>query len=91
MINHEIGRRFSSLTHLQLWKFEKDELVSPKESSWFGYVDEMNRAVEMNETILYREDLIGLRELVGRGRVEFVRKNSRHLKFDWNEFVRLTY
>lgn len=72
--------------------FENDDMVSPKESSWFGSRMIGNRTIvpyERNEEIYAS---LGLDALDADGRLEFVLvPNARHLEFslDWfREFVK---
>mmetsp|Transcript_22981 Transcript_22981/g.45851 ORF Transcript_22981/g.45851 Transcript_22981/m.45851 type:complete len:286 (+) Transcript_22981:16-873(+) len=73
--------RFSSLTQLTLVKFEDDQVLDPRETSWFGFYElgGKDSIVTMKDQDLYKEDWIGLRTLDESGRVELVSQPGQHL------------
>ncbi|KAL9368837.1 hypothetical protein Peur_040036 [Populus x canadensis] len=73
--------RFSSLQNLVLIMFENDNVLIPKETSWFGYYPDgdFKPIVPAHQTALYTEDWIGLKALDEAGRLHFVNVSGGHL------------
>jgi hypothetical protein len=63
--NATYKERIESLDAMVLVKFTKDQVIVPRESSWFGFYKphSVDEVMEMKETELYRQDFIGLRKL----------------------------
>lgn len=86
--NEETARvhkqRMLELEGLLLIMFEMDETVFPKEGQIFGELSASNKygmreLIEMEDTELYKKDLIGIRELNESGRMGIVRLNYTHV------------
>lgn len=79
--NTTYKERFSSLQNLVLIMFENDNVLIPKETSWFGYYPDgaFKPIVPAHQTPLYTEDWIGLKALDEAGRVHFVNVSGGHL------------
>ncbi|KAK4414607.1 Palmitoyl-protein thioesterase 1 [Sesamum alatum] len=92
-LNNEIHKnstykeRFSSLDNLVLIKFEKDDILVPKETSWFGYFPDgsWETVLPAQETTLYTEDWIGLKTLDEAGKVKFVNVSGGHLEISYSD------
>ncbi|KAL2511520.1 alpha/beta-Hydrolases superfamily protein [Abeliophyllum distichum] len=92
-LNNEINRnstyreRFTSLQNLVLIMFEKDEILVPKETSWFGYYTNgsWSTALPAQETTLYTEDWIGLKALDEAGKVKYFKASGSHLEITYSE------
>ncbi|EYC11577.1 hypothetical protein Y032_0050g1986 [Ancylostoma ceylanicum] len=89
-INQEYKKNLLNLKNLLLIKFKGDNMVVPKESSWFGFYKEgdLDTILPMNETRLYQEDRIGLRKLDETGRLHFLAVEGDHLKIDKETFIK---
>lgn len=76
----------SSLHKFVLFMFDNDITVVPKESSHFGYFDGIS-LIPLKESLIYKEDWIGLLELDKRGRLVFEHAPGFHMQFtmDWFE------
>ncbi|KAL0397693.1 UNVERIFIED_CONTAM: Disease resistance protein [Sesamum calycinum] len=85
--NSTYKERFSSLENLVLIKFEKDDILVPKETSWFGYFPDgsWDTVLPAQETTLYTEDWIGLKILDEAGKVKFVSVSGGHLEISYSE------
>ncbi|KAL0397690.1 UNVERIFIED_CONTAM: Palmitoyl-protein thioesterase 1 [Sesamum calycinum] len=85
--NSTYKERFSSLENLVLIKFEKDDILVPKETSWFGYFPDgsWDTVLPAQETTLYTEDWIGLKTLDEAGKVKFVSVSGGHLEISYSE------
>uniref|UniRef100_K4CNI5 Palmitoyl-protein thioesterase 1 n=1 Tax=Solanum lycopersicum TaxID=4081 RepID=K4CNI5_SOLLC len=79
--------RFTSLQNLVLIMFEHDGVITPKESSWFGfYQDGTNSQIlPPQQTNLYLEDTFGLQTLDKAGKVKFIKLPGYHLVMDIQE------
>ena len=64
--------------------FKQDEMVQPYNSSIFGYFKDSSYAsyIEMEDTKLYKEDLLGLRELYNDRRLFLCEVEGRHLELE---------
>ncbi|CAA7405393.1 unnamed protein product [Spirodela intermedia] len=73
--------RFSSLQTLVLIMFDHDNVLVPRETSWFGFYPDasFSPVLPAEETLLYKEDWIGLKVLNEAGRVKFVSVAGNHL------------
>ncbi|CAN1748349.1 Palmitoyl-protein thioesterase 1 [Linum perenne] len=90
--NSTYKERFSSLENLVLIMFNDDNVIIPRETSWFGYYPdgEFEPILSPQETKLYIEDWIGLRKLDEEGRVRFVNVSGGHLGIsdsDMNTYI----
>ena len=66
--------------------FSKDTMVEPKESEWFGfYAPNSKNVLYLNESTIYQEDRLGLKEMDKSGKLRFISCPSDHLEFtdDW--------
>ncbi|KAM5573015.1 hypothetical protein ABKV19_012851 [Rosa sericea] len=79
--NSTYKERFSSLENLVLIMFEQDNVLVPRETSWFGYYPDgaFNSIIGPEQTDLYIEDWIGLRTLDEAGRVKYISVSGGHL------------
>ncbi|XP_047306569.1 palmitoyl-protein thioesterase 1-like [Impatiens glandulifera] len=85
-------KRFASLQNLVLIMFDDEEVLVPKETSWFGYFSDGSRKMVLpaQETTLYKEDWIGLQSLDKAGRVRFINVSGGHLEIsdiDTNKYI----
>ncbi|KAL7123486.1 hypothetical protein ACP275_01G107400 [Erythranthe tilingii] len=90
--NATYKERFTSLQNLVLIMFEHDTVLIPKETSWFGYYPDgaFNPILPPQQTKLYKEDWIGLKELTEAGRVKYIKVAGNHLgisKDDMKKYV----
>ncbi|GER31169.1 alpha/beta-Hydrolases superfamily protein [Striga asiatica] len=85
--NSTYKERFSSLENLVLIMFEKDNILVPRETSWFGYFpdDSWETILPAQQTTLYTEDWIGLKTLDEAGKVKFVNVSGGHLDISYGE------
>jgi palmitoyl-protein thioesterase len=79
--NATYKQRFTSIQNLVLIMSEDDKVLIPKETSWFGYYPdgEFSPVLPPQQTKLYTEDWIGLREMDEAGKVKFVSVSGGHL------------
>ncbi|KAJ2816613.1 hypothetical protein IWW50_006439 [Coemansia erecta] len=72
--------RLLALDRMVLVRFSGDDMIYPELSSWFGFVDEGGKGVPLENTTMYQDDWLGLRELDESGRLEFVAIEGRHME-----------
>ncbi|XP_010440000.1 PREDICTED: palmitoyl-protein thioesterase 3-like isoform X1 [Camelina sativa] len=87
--NSTYKERFTSLHNLVLIMFEKDDVLIPKESSWFGYYPDGDNTTILppRKTKLYTEDWIGLKTLDAAGKLKFVSLPGAHIQITDDEVV----
>jgi len=70
------------LRNFVMVKFLRDSMVQPRESEWFGfYKDENIHEIEtLQQSRLYREDLLGLKEMDQQGKLHFLAVDGDHLQ-----------
>merc|ERR1712142_768510 len=76
------------LKNFVMVKFLRDSMVQPKESEWFGfYKDGDIHATEtLQESRLYKDDLLGLKEMDQQGKLHFL--SGRGSSSDFRHFPR---
>ncbi|EDO39662.1 predicted protein [Nematostella vectensis] len=67
--------------------FAKDTMVDPKESEWFGFYKpgQGKELMTLQESLLYKEDWLGLQVMDKAGKLHFLSADGDHLRFT-NEF-----
>ncbi|KAJ1965656.1 hypothetical protein GGI12_000603 [Dipsacomyces acuminosporus] len=85
-INAEVSKpddiyrgRLLGLRRLVMVKFSDDSMIYPRSSSWFGYVDQASNEIPLQNTTLYTDDLLGLREMDQSGRLAFLTLEGKHM------------
>ncbi|RKP12671.1 Alpha/Beta hydrolase protein, partial [Piptocephalis cylindrospora] len=86
--NATYAKNIATLDAFVMVKFEKDQLVIPKETSWFGYL-EGDRLVELRDTQMYKEDWLGLRALDERNALVFKLCPTEHMQISKEYFLSL--
>ena len=83
-IDEEAKRKFSSLEQLVLIAFNRDTMISPRESAFFYVYDKEHKLVNVNDTDIYKKDLFGLRTLEEQGKIVRLWVDENHC---WYNFV----
>ncbi|KAJ2695763.1 hypothetical protein H4R19_005814 [Coemansia spiralis] len=78
--NSEYRERVAALDKVVLVRFSNDTMIYPAASAWFGFVDASGRDVPLQDTDLYREDWLGLRELDEGSRLHLVSVEGGHME-----------
>ena len=84
--NSEEKKRFTNLDSLVLIGFEKDKMISPKESAEFGIFDKNFNVKYMNETDEY--NLLGLKELNDNNKIKIFYLKGEHIDFDYDDVLK---
>ncbi|XP_060640601.1 palmitoyl-protein thioesterase 1 [Anolis sagrei] len=86
-VNTTYKKNLMSLNKFVMVKFLKDTMVDPPASEWFGYYrsNQAKETIPLNETLLYTEDRLGLKEMDQAGKLVFLGVEGDHLHFseDW--------
>ena len=80
--------RFQSLDKCILIKFEQDTMIIPRETAWFQSFKQGTVIVQpMEDTRLYKEDLIGLKALHQQNKVYKYMAKGDHLQITKQELI----
>ena len=74
-------KRFEELNFFLMIKFKHDPIIFPKESSWFGEMNDKGEIKPMEETKLYKENKFGLKTLNEQERIGREEIDGVHLMF----------
>ncbi|XP_076274374.1 palmitoyl-protein thioesterase 1 [Rhynchophorus ferrugineus] len=88
-ISQDYVKNLQSLEHFVLIKFDDDTVVQPVETEWFGFY-KPGQSVEtqsLEESDLYKNDLLGLKGMNESGKLKFLSTPGNHLKFQWDWFA----
>jgi len=82
-INQEYKKNLQTLNKFVMVKGLKDTTVLPRDTSWFEfYADGDDRTVvPLRESRIYKEDLLGLRQMDEDGKLEFLTTPGNHMSF----------
>ena len=80
-------QNFIDLESLVLIGFEKDKMISPKESAEFGVFDEHFNVLKMNETEEYKNDVFGLNCSDKAKKVKIFYIKGEHNIFDYQDVL----
>ncbi|KAM3322112.1 palmitoyl-protein thioesterase 1 [Capsicum chacoense] len=80
-------QRFTSLQNLVLIMFANDGVITPTESSWFGFYQDgtYSKVLPPQQTNIYIEDLFGLQTLDKAGKIKFIKVPGYHLGMEIQE------
>ena len=81
-------QNFIDLESLVLIGFEKDKMISPKESAEFGIFDEHFNILKINETEEYKNDVFGLKSLDKDKKVKIFYLKGEHIDFDYEDVLK---
>ncbi|KAG0301845.1 hypothetical protein BGZ98_008003 [Dissophora globulifera] len=100
-INNELDTKNStykqnlvSINKLVMFMFLEDITVKPKETAWFGFKDEFDNVIDLEDQDQYKEDWLGLRTMDEAGKLIFDIMEGEHMQFsleDFNEMITLPY
>ncbi|XP_052903175.1 palmitoyl-protein thioesterase 1 [Anopheles moucheti] len=93
-LNDRYAENLLKLNKFVMVKFNKDTIVQPLESQWFGYYKpgQDKETQPLNETDLFIEDRLGLKTMYEENKIVFLECEGNHLQFtkEWfrNELFR---
>jgi palmitoyl-protein thioesterase len=73
-INENYKKRLNSLQKFVMVKFLKDKIVTPIETSWFGFYETGSdkRVLSLVESSFYTSDKLGLKQMMEDGKLVFM-------------------
>jgi len=88
-INQDYKNRLKSLDKFVLVRFNNDTMVQPVSSEWFGFYAKGQAEIEVSleETELYKQDRLGLKEMNENGKLVFLQTDGEHLQFSESWFI----
>lgn len=88
-INQTYRENLLTLDNFVLVQFLNDDMVVPRESSIFGFYKpgRTNEMVTLEQSTLYTEDRLGLRQLKESGRLHLISVPGRHLQYKMSWFI----
>ncbi|MPC25419.1 Palmitoyl-protein thioesterase 1 [Portunus trituberculatus] len=89
VVNEEYRSNLKKLENFVMVKFLKDSMVVPTESEWFGFYSpgQDQEILSLQQTELYLEDRLGLKEMDEAGKLKFVSVDGDHLEFSDEWFL----
>nr|XP_032810041.1 palmitoyl-protein thioesterase 1 [Petromyzon marinus] len=95
VVNPSYRENLKKLNKFVMVMFNQDQMVEPKESEWFGFY-KPGQAVEiykLQDSALYTEDRLGLKEMDQAGKLVFLSSDTDHLQFtdEWFDENILSY
>ena len=86
--NESYRTNLMSLQNLVLIKFERETFNHPAETEWFGFFadGQDKEVVSMNETMVYKSDLLGLKDMKDEGKLHLLSSDTDHLDLS-DEFM----
>lgn len=82
-INESYVKNLMKLNKFVMVQFNKDTIVQPLQSQWFGYYTpgQDKETQRLNETDLYIKDRIGLKKMDEENKIVFLECEGNHLQF----------
>uniref|UniRef100_A0A8C5WYX2 Palmitoyl-protein thioesterase 1 n=1 Tax=Laticauda laticaudata TaxID=8630 RepID=A0A8C5WYX2_LATLA len=90
VINETYKKNLMTLKKFVMVRFLNDTMVDPPASEWFGYYrsGQTKETIPLQETTLYTEDRLGLKEMDQAGRLVFLQAEGDHLRFSKEWFFK---
>jgi len=88
--NDTYKQNLMSLNSFVMVQFTEDTMVQPRSSEYFGYYVPGQDKVEqtLQQTQLYKQDWLGLKEMDGLGKLHFIPCVGNHLQFTLAWFIK---
>ncbi|XP_008544079.1 palmitoyl-protein thioesterase 1 [Microplitis demolitor] len=88
VVNETYKENLQRLETLVLVKFENDTMVQPRETEWFGFYKpgQSTELQTLQESDLYVQDRLGLKQMDEAGKIHFLSIPANHLQFDEDWF-----
>lgn len=89
-VNATYKKNLMKLNKFVMVKFENDSVVQPRESEWFGFYKENSTSVTytLQQSRLYKEDLLGLKAMDHAKKLVFLKTEGDHLQFSNQWFIK---
>ncbi|XP_042194300.1 palmitoyl-protein thioesterase 1 isoform X1 [Callorhinchus milii] len=88
-INQSYKDNLMKLKKFIMVKFLQDSMVDPVDSEWFGFykVGQAKETYTLKESVLYKEDRLGLKTMDKAGKLQFLTVDGDHLQFSEEWFI----
>lgn len=88
--NQTYKENLLKLKNFVMIRFSEDTMVDPPISEWFGFYDPGQAKVThtLQDSPLYKEDWLGLKEMNENGKLHFLMAVGDHLQIDLNWFLK---
>nr|AEE62011.1 unknown [Dendroctonus ponderosae] len=88
VINETYKTNLLGLENFVLIRFDNDTVVQPVDTEWFGFYKPGQSVEKQNlqESAIYTEDRLGLKQLNEDNRLKFLSTSGNHLRFEWEWF-----
>ncbi|XP_048414249.1 palmitoyl-protein thioesterase 1 [Stegostoma tigrinum] len=88
-INESYKENLTKLKKFVMVKFLNDTMVDPVDSEWFGFykAGQAKDTYSLQESVLYKEDRLGLKTMDKAGKLQFLTVNGDHLQFSEEWFI----
>lgn len=83
-INEKYRKRLNSLQKFVMVKFLRDKIVTPIETSWFGFFESGSdkKVLSLRESSFYASDKLGLKQMMKEGKLVFMEVKEWFLTSD---------
>ncbi|XP_071531238.1 palmitoyl-protein thioesterase 1 isoform X2 [Panulirus ornatus] len=83
VLNEDYRNNLKKLDNFVMVRFLEDRMVVPAESEWFGFYapGQDIEVIPLQESRLYLEDRLGLKEMDEAGKLHFLSQEGDHLEF----------
>lgn len=81
-INPDYKNNLMKVSNITFIMFDKDTMVIPKESEWFGFYKKGSdkAVISLQESDIWINDKLGLKEMAAQGRLDFLKVEADHLQ-----------
>ncbi|KAH0502082.1 Palmitoyl-protein thioesterase 1 [Microtus ochrogaster] len=81
-VNESYKKNLMALKKFVMVKFLNDSIVDPVESEWFGFYisGQAKETIPVQESTIYKEDRLGLKQMDKAGKLVFLAKEGDHLQ-----------
>lgn len=91
-VNKEYRDNLMKLSNITFVKFNKDTMVVPKESEWFGFYKpgQNKELMTLEESSIWTEDKLGLKAMASLGKLNFLKIEADHLRVPqsfWTKYI----
>jgi palmitoyl-protein thioesterase len=83
-VHQQYRDRLANLSKFVMVSFSQDTTLVPKDSASFNDYSQTGEQIEFEDTMIYKEDRIGLKSLNEAGKIDFLSLDSDHMEVpDW--------
>lgn len=88
-VNETYKKNLQRLQKFVMVKFLNDTVVDPVDTEWFGFLKtgQAKETETLQESVIYKEDRLGLKAMDEAGKLVFVKTEGDHLQFSTEWFI----